>query len=123
MRRAHEDLALAEDDVGRSGLVPRGSCVWAHLAAEKAIKALLVARDIDPPKRHDLDELCGFLPAGDVDSFRGLSLVELSRWAIDGRYPDDFDEATAAQALRAIDLARQVIAVVEARLVADEPSS
>ncbi len=79
--------------------------LWAHQAAEKAIKALLIARDVDPPKLPDLDRLVSRLPEVDALAFDGLDLPELSRWAIDGRYPADLDEATSADAGRAIDLA------------------
>ena len=47
-----------------------------------------------------------------------LALPELTQWAIDGRYPDDFVEATRDHAHRAVDLARQVIEAVERRLAA-----
>lgn len=57
LRWAEEDLALAEHTAADDDLVARGACVWAHPAAEKALKALLILRDIDPPKLHDLDRL------------------------------------------------------------------
>src|SRR5205807_1081555 len=57
LRWATEDLMLAEHTAADEELVARGACIWAHQAAEKAIKALLIARDVDPPKLHDLDRL------------------------------------------------------------------
>jgi hypothetical protein len=82
---------LAEHTAADEELVPRGACIWAHQAAEKAIKALLVARDVDPPKLHDLDRLVGRLPEAVASVFDGLDLPELSPWAIEGRYPADLD--------------------------------
>ncbi len=116
MRWATEDLALGEHDFSNETLTPRGACVWAHQAAEKAIKALLVASDIDPPKRHDLDQLARLLPSSDQRVLSELDLPELSRWAIEGRYPDDFDEATRAQAAVALDLARSILAAAQVRI-------
>lgn len=116
LRWATEDLALAEHDFSDGTLVARGACMWAQQAGEKAIKAMLVAHDIDPPKGHRLDQMAGLLPDADAVLFIALDLPELSRWAIEGRYPDDFDEATRVQASAAVDLARTIVAVVERRL-------
>jgi HEPN domain-containing protein len=121
LRWASEDVLLAEHTAADDDLVPRGACIWAHQAAEKAIKALLVARDIDPPKLHDLDRLVTRLSDVDATVFDHLDLPELTRWAIEGRYPADLDEATSADAVRAIELARSVIAAVEARVDKSPP--
>lgn len=115
MRWAQEDLLLAERTAADDDLVPRGACVWAHQAVEKALKAVLVARDIDPPKLHDLDRLAGRLPAEDAAALASSDLAELSRWSIEGRYPADLEEATRIDAERAIDLARSVLAAVATR--------
>jgi HEPN domain-containing protein len=116
LRWANEDLVLAEHTSTDVDLVPRGACIWAHQAAEKAIKALLIARDIDPPKLHDLDRLAAQLPDGDSTAFDELDLPELTRWALEGRYPADLDEATTVDAIRAIALARSVVAATVARI-------
>ncbi len=87
LRWAREDLALGEHGFGNEALAPRGACVWAHQAGEKAIKSLLVVHDVDPPTRHDLDRLARLLPAVEVERFAVLDLPELSRWAMEGRYP------------------------------------
>ena len=109
LRWAAEDLALAEHTAADPELVPRGACVWAHQAAEKALKALLIVHDIDPPKLHDLDRLAQRLPTSDGNAFAAIELPELTRWSIEGRYPADLDEATHADAIHAIAIARQVL--------------
>lgn len=89
LRWAEEDLATASVVATNPHLVPRGACVWAQQAAEKALKALLVDADIDPPKIHSLGRLNSMLADPlDVDIEQ---LRELSRWSIDGRYPADLD--------------------------------
>ena len=115
LRWADEDLALAEHTAADPGVVPRGACVWAHQAAEKALKALLILRDIDPPKLHDLDRLAQRLPGDEGTAFAPIELPELTRWSIDGRCPADLDEATHADAVKAIAVARQVLEVVRPR--------
>ena len=78
----------------------------------EAIKALLVARGTDPPKLHDLDRLAARLPEDDNERFDAIDLPELTRWAIEGRYPDDAEEATRADSRRSIVLANEVLAAV-----------
>ena len=108
--------SLGEHAFANTELVARGACVWAHQAGEKAIKALLTGHDIDPPKRHDLDRLVRLLPPDDVDQLVVLDLAGLSRWAIEGRYPDDFDEATRVQTMEALIVAKRMVVLVERRL-------
>jgi HEPN domain-containing protein len=112
LRWAREDLVLAEHSAADIDLVPRGACVWAHQAAEKALKALLVHHNIDPPKLHDLDRLVQRLPSDEGLELAAIELPELTRWAIEGRYPGDLDEANAADAVRAVAIAKQVLEVV-----------
>ena len=123
LRWADEDLALAEHTAADPDVVPRGACVWAHQAAEKALKALLILRDIDPPKLHDLDRLAQRLPNDEGSAFVPIELPELTRWSIEGRYPADLDEATHADGLRAIAIARQVLDVVRSRISAEAPEA
>jgi HEPN domain-containing protein len=116
LRWAEDDLTLAEHTFADEEVVARGACVWAHQAAEKAIKALLVSHDIDPPKLHDLDRLAQRLPDGEQAAFREIDLPPLTRWAIDGRYPGDLDEATRDDAEQAVSLAREVLDRVRPRV-------
>ena len=51
LRLAREDLAAAMHLAAAAHLPYRVACLLAQEAAEKAIKAVLVAEDIDPPKR------------------------------------------------------------------------
>lgn len=119
MRWADEDLALAEHTAADPDVVARGACVWAHQAAEKALKALLILRDIDPPKLHDLDRLTQRLPGNEGSAFAAIELPELTRWSIEGRYPADLDDATHADAMSAIIVARQVLDSVRPRITAE----
>ena len=106
---ADEDWTMADAASRDATFVPRGVCMWSHQAGEKAVKALLCAHDIDPPKQHDLSRLVQRLPERDRDLLDGIDIDELSRWAIEGRYPDDFDEASTAEAATALKLAHEVM--------------
>jgi HEPN domain-containing protein len=91
-------------------------CLGAPGCGEKALKGLLVARDIDPPRLHDLDRLVALLPDADAAAFERLDLPELTRWAIEGRYPADLDEVTPSDVTRAVELARTVLAEARSRV-------
>ena len=120
LRWAQEDLTVAERIAVDDEVVPRAACVFAHQAAEKAIKALLVDRGTDPPKLHDLDRLAARLPEDDNVRFDSIDLPELTRWAIEGRYPDDAEEATPADSRQSIVVAREVLEAVR-QAMAIEP--
>ncbi len=84
--------------------------------AEKAIKALVVSSDLDPPKTHNLLRLARMLAEETASRLLDVDLEDLTRWAIEGRYPGDLDEATSRDATRAVELAGQILAVAQAAL-------
>ena len=45
--------------------------------------------------------------------FLAVDLEEFTRWAIEGRYPEDLDEAVTRDATRAVELAALVVAAAE----------
>jgi HEPN domain-containing protein len=57
------------------------------LAAAKAIKAVLVAEDMDPPKLHDPRRLLERSASPIMAALDEPALEDLSRWSIAGRYP------------------------------------
>lgn len=111
-----EDLVLAERTAADPAVVPRGACVWAQQAAEKSLKVLIVAQGIDPPKTHNLLYLERLAPESVGEELTELDLESLTRWAIEGRYPDDLDEATASDAEAALATAAAVLHLVEAAI-------
>lgn len=83
--------------------------MWAQQAAEKALKAMLVARGMDPPKIHDLIRLARMLDEAVQVRLDTLGLAELTRWAIEGRYPGDVEQASADDVVVALNMARAVV--------------
>lgn len=116
LRWANEDLVAAGHSAVDADVAPRVACGLAQQAAEKAIKALLVAADVDPPKSHNLLRLARMLTEERARLLLEVDLEELTRWAIEGRYPEDLDEATANDATRAVELAGQVTALAHRAL-------
>ena len=118
LRWAAEDLVAARHSADDTEVAPRVACSLAQQAAEKAIKALVVSSDLDPPKTHNLLRLARMLAEETASRLLDVDLEDLTRWAIEGRYPGDLDEATSRDAARAVELAHQVLAVAQAVLEA-----
>ena len=109
LRYAEEDLEAAEAFSGRPGFAPRVACYQAQQAAEKALKAVLVAEGRDPVLTHHLRVLQDLVAPGTRVASLNVDLDALSRWHIQGRYPGDWGEATRDDALAAIGVARSVV--------------
>lgn len=92
-------------------LPARGACFHAYLAAEKALKAGLIASGVPFKKVHDLAEIRGLLPPGRADAVDVADLELPNPWVIDGRYPGDVPEATAVDAAACIVAAERVVDV------------
>ena len=118
LRWADEDLVAARHSADDTEVAPRVACSLAQQAAEKAIKALVVSSDLDPPKTHNLLRLARMLAEETASRPLDVDLEDLTRWAIEGRYPGDLDEATSRDAARAVELADQVLAIAQAALEA-----
>ncbi|MBA2691074.1 MAG: HEPN domain-containing protein [Rubrobacter sp.] len=124
LRYARDDLRSAEILLVESG-VPRNSCFLAQQAAEKSIKAIFVALQIDFPFTHDLNRLLDLLPEDWEMKEKLPGLTDLSDWAVEPRYPGDMPEATEDDAREAVRMAREVyettISEIEARGFGAEP--
>jgi HEPN domain-containing protein len=116
VRWASEDLVLARSAHADPDAVARGACTWAHQCAEKALKAMVVAQGIDPPKTHNLLQLEQLVSADLAETLAAVDLEALTRWSIEGRYPEDLEEATAADAAHAIETATAVLNAVQETL-------
>jgi HEPN domain-containing protein len=64
----------------------------AQQAIEKAIKAVLIARDVLFERKHDIDYLCSLVEDAGLDLTPQLSAAAaLTPWAVEFRYADPFD--------------------------------
>lgn len=111
LAHAESDLRLAQLARRRRDVLLEQACFHAQQAAEKALKAVLLDREIDFPLVHDLEVLLEIAKAG------GLSLPPelleadvLTPYAVETRYPGGEEPVTPAEADRAVRLAGQVVA-------------
>lgn len=108
MRRADEDLSVAEQLL--SDEVPYFGSIGFHAqqAAEKFLKAFLVWHQIEFPKTHDLNKLLQLVATRDKTISEALQeILVLTDYGVDTRYPADLSELNATEASQAVELARQ----------------
>ena len=81
-------------------------CFHAQQCVEKYLKAALSFFGKDFPKTHDLTELAALLPEGKFMKVPSQALKELNPYAIETRYPGDWEQQTRAEAVRAVKIAK-----------------
>ena len=85
---AEDDFAAAKTLLRQKKPMLFGSCFHAQQCAEKYLKALLLLKDIEFPKTHDLPTLNTLCEqAGIFTGFDLQMLVDLTRHAVQTRYP------------------------------------
>ncbi len=95
---AEEDLIMAKSALRRKQPLTSASCFHSQQCAEKYFKAILVARDVEFPKTHDLailNTLC--TNAGIFTGFPVENLSRLSGYAVHTRYPGNQPTPEEAQ--------------------------
>ena len=108
LRYAKEDLDVATHGLTDITLRPRHVCSHAQQSAEKALKAALLLAGRDFPYTHDLVVLADLLPSAWWVRDARVDLGWLTEWAVEGRYPGEWKEATEADAVKAVDRAKRV---------------
>jgi len=117
MQHARSDLQLARVAVRARDVLPEGACFHAQQCAEKALKALLLHQEVPFPRTHSIEVLLDLLKAGGVSIPNGVDeAFALSEYAIQTRYPGEWEPVTKAEARRAIEQAGLVLAWVETLL-------
>ena len=117
LRRARSDLAVARVNVPDAD--PESLCFLAQQAAEKAIKALLIMRDVEFPFVHNLAELLDLLEAaGETIPQDVRRAGELTRYAVETRYADQVPRPTEQDLAEAVSIAEAVVRWAEGRVSA-----
>jgi HEPN domain-containing protein len=89
----------------------------AQQAGEKALKALLIRHQIDFTKTHDLGELLLLSDRAAPGTSRALADADqLTRHAVDSRYPDMGADITREDAVRHVAIAGRVVEGVRSLL-------
>lgn len=121
LSKARTDLALATVILEQGpDMDPWVGCFHAQQAAEKALKAVLVARGTEPPYTHDLGALAAVMPDDLSLDVSGNDLGDLTTYATGPRYVLDVgtetEDPTWAEAERAVAVAGRILAAVRTYL-------
>jgi HEPN domain-containing protein len=108
LRHAYSDLALANTTPLPQILLEQ-LCFHAQQAAEKALKAILVAYNISVPRTHNLRTLFDLLPADVSVPLDIQEAMGLSDYAVASRYPGVSEPVEAEEYREAVDLAEVVV--------------
>ena len=111
-RLAEEDLAAAHALLHADDIVPRIACFLSQQAAEKALKAGLIAIGRQFPKSHGLTRLLGTFPEERRPTIDEDDLDALDPWVIDGRYAADLPPVSSAEAVVIAGIAERVVEAV-----------
>lgn len=106
--KAEHDLLNIENNLAAREIPWDTVGFHAQQCVEKYPKALLISRQIDPPKIHDLTELYALLPDGLLKGINVHALEELNPYSIEGRYPGVWEPVEQAEALQAVEAARMI---------------
>jgi len=120
LRQAHSDLAMAA--YASEGGFHAQACYHCSQAAEKALKALLLALGQEPERTHSIERLLSALELLGIETapLRPLPLKPLQRMITASRYPDG-DEAPvdlfdARDGALALQVARAVVGFADQQL-------
>ena len=109
MRRAKSNLVRAQQPKPDEAIW-EDLCFDAQQAAEKAIKAVLVKRQVDFPKSHDIGELLTLLKQSKQNIPEGFwEADDLTEYATVRRYPTVIPPATEEEYRQAVKIAQEVV--------------
>ncbi len=117
VEKAEHDLRNAEHTLTLTEDCPFDTvCFHAQQCVEKYLKALLTLHGVRFPKTHDLTELFPLLPPQAQLTIPSSDLVEINPYAVETRYPGDWEPQTRQDAIRAVEIARRLREAVRGQL-------
>ena len=115
--KAENDLKNAAHTLKLGEASPTDTvCFHAQQCTEKYLKAVLVLKEVDFPRNHDIEALVALLPK-EIDA--GLSTIDqrrLTTYATVTRYPGDYEPISLEEAQQAVKIARRVRRVLRRHL-------
>lgn len=109
LARAGADLRASRHLLGGATSLSYAAAFHAQRAAEKFLKAVLVWRQIEFPKTHDIGRLVGLVRVADATLADLVAdAAALTPYGVEVRYPGDLPEPTPAEAREAVALAERV---------------
>lgn len=120
LAKAATDLLVCERLLVEGAAFSEAVAFHAQQAAEKSLKALLVACQVEFPKTHDIERLLELVALGDGPLAKALAdAPELTPYGVEYRYPGEYAPVSAEAADACVSLARKVYAEIARRLPED----
>jgi len=109
LAKAGNDLKAAESLINQApeDMVTDAICFHSQQAVEKYLKTFLISRNIDFDRSHKLEYLLELCIEDDND-FSQIDVGDLSFYAVEVRYPDDFYIPTEREARESLEIARRI---------------
>ena len=107
--KANKDLKVAENEIilPPEDMVTDAICFHSQQAVEKYLKAYLIFKQVEFDKTHNLEFLLEICIENESD-FSQIDVGNLSFFAVEVRYPDDFYIPTEQEARECLEIARKV---------------
>lgn len=117
LQRAKSNMARAKSGRVSPAILYEDLCYDAQQAAEKGLKALCILHEILYPKTHDIAYLMELLAKASVLIPEDVVKAKiLTGYAVETRYPGDYEPVNEEDYFSAIALADKVVKWVEARI-------
>jgi HEPN domain-containing protein len=109
---AASDLSVARGPRAE-GALPAVYAFHAQQAAEKILKAVLIAHDVEPPRTHNIRELSALIESRtphEMPEHLYYMANLLTQYAVESRYPDELGDVSEDELETAISMAGDVFA-------------
>jgi len=118
IERARSDLALSVAGLEMPDVLLEDACFHTQQCAEKALKALLLHYSVAFPRTHVVELLLDLLKAVNVIVPQDVDeVVVLTQYAVQTRYPGDWNPVTLEEARQAVQIATRILTWAEGQLV------
>jgi len=124
LAHAQSDLNIARLAQNQAVVLPQHVCFHAQQAVEKALKAVLLAREIEFPFIHDIEELLEIAERGGLTVPADVAQAgSLTPYAVESRYPGVREEILPEEVAEAIGVAEAAVAWAAATIAEPEGRS
>lgn len=114
LKRTHSNLERAKAGKVSEEILLEDLCFDCQQAVEKAVKALLVHLDIEFEKIHSISKLLRQVEGTGITVPEEVKeAAELAVYAVDTRYPGDYDSVTEPEYRQALAVAEKAVKWVE----------
>jgi HEPN domain-containing protein len=122
LKRAKSNMARAKAGRVSPDILYEGLCCDAQQAVEKTLKSICIIHEIVFPKTHDIAYLIELLEKGNVEVSDELQNAKiLTGYAVETRYPGDYEPVDEDDYLYAVKIAENVLEWIERKMDKVQP--